>query len=122
HQSPFPTRRSSDLIHGGEALVRGVRAEAPAAAAEVAATLWHGPARHADRPSLVRDVDEDDHLACLLALVAEGFAGHDDEISLARVLVLGEFRDLHAEHGKRCVRAELRRKVEARDLGMDEVL
>src|SRR5882762_9660478 len=109
------------VIRGSEALVRGVRAEASAAAAEVPAFLGHGPARHADRPRLVGDVDEDDHLAGLLALVAEGFAGHDDEIALARILVLREFRDLHAEHRKARVRAELRREVEARNLRMDEV-
>src|SRR5438094_3098654 len=109
------------VIHGSEALVRGVRAEAPAAAAEVAASLGHGPARHADRPRLVGDVDEDDHLARLLALVAEGFASHDDEIAPARVLVLRELGDLHAEQRKAGVRAELGRQVEARDLRMDEI-
>src|SRR6266581_4696045 len=109
------------VIHGSEALVRGVRAEAPAAAAEVAALLGHGPARHSDRPRFVGDVDEDDHLARLLALVAEGFAGHDDEIARARLLVLRELRDLHAEHREGGVRAELRREVQARDLRIDEV-
>ncbi len=109
------------VIHRGEALVRGMRAEAPAAAAEVAALLGHGPARHADRPRFIGDVDENDHLARLLALVSERFPCHCDDVALARLAVLGELRDLHAQDGKRGVRAELRREIEARDLRIDEV-
>src|SRR5580765_2690695 len=76
-------KEDAPVVHRREALARGMRAEAPAAAAEAAAPLRHRPGGDAHRPCLVGDVDENRHLARLLALVAEGRRGEDDEIVLA---------------------------------------
>src|SRR6266850_2667434 len=103
-------------IHRRLVLVRRVRAEAAAARAEVAARLGNGEGRDDHRGLLVGRVDDPYHLAWLGALVGERFVHRDDDVALAAVLVLGEFRDLHAEHRERGMHAVRDVEVQASDL------
>ncbi len=99
-----------------------MRAEAPAAAAEIPARLWDRPARHPERLRFGGDVGNPHHLPRLETFVGDRFVGDDDEVSESPVLVLGELGDLHADHGERRVRADVGREIEPADLWIQEIL
>ena len=97
-------------------------AEAPAARAEVAGRLRNVERGDDHRRLFIRHVRDPHELARLGALVGEGFIHHHDDVALALVLVLREFRHLHAEHRQRRVRAVIHVEIEPADLRCKQVL
>ena len=82
-----------------------MRAEPPAALAERAARLGHGVARDHHRPVLDRDVGEPHHLPRLAAFVLDRLVDDHHDVAGLAVLVVREFGDRHALHGKHRVGA-----------------
>src|SRR6266849_656470 len=69
------------VVDRREVLVRGMRAEAPAAAAVVAVRLRHRERRGAERPGLDRRIQHAQHLAVLEAPVGRRLADDRNEVS-----------------------------------------
>ena len=93
------------VVDRRHAFVRGMRAEPPAALAEIAARLRHGVARDHHRAVLDGDVGEPHHLPRLGAFVEDRLVDDHHDVAGLAVLVLGEFGDRHVQHRKRRVRA-----------------
>src|SRR5262249_61674972 len=85
--------------------IRGVRAEASAALAEISTRLGNREIRYHHRPRFDRDIDEEHELAHLLAFIEDLLVHDHYEITYFAILVLGEFRDRHFEHRDNRVRA-----------------
>jgi hypothetical protein len=113
-----------DLLveHRRHALIRGVRAEASAALAEISARFGHREIRHHHRPRFDRDVDEEHELARFLAFIEDLLVHDHHEVAYFAILVLGEFRDRHFQHRENRVRAIEGQHIELTDDRITQVL
>src|ERR1035437_5963617 len=98
-----------------------MRAVAAAAVAEIAAGLGHRPRRDAQDFRFGGDIEDSEHLLWGAALVVCRFSYRYDEIALALIYIFLEIWQVHPEHGKRRVRANIRRQFELGDDGRFEV-
>src|SRR6185369_9911790 len=112
-------------VHRRLVLVGGMRAEAPAAAAEAALrvgmVLGHVEGSDAHRHLLVGDVGDEHHLARLLAFVGELLVDDEREVAAVGALVLRELGEVQAEHRQRGVHAVVDGEVHAPDLRGEQV-
>ena len=92
-----------------------------AARAEIARRLRHLKIRYREWLGFGCDVDEENHLSILAALVLRRLVHHDNKIARLALLALGELRNLHPEHRKSGMRSHRWIGVETPQLCVEDV-
>src|SRR6266446_3557230 len=113
HEAPIVDRRKR--------LVTGVRPEASAACAEVAAGLWYLKIPHRKWLGWSSDVHQEDHLAMLTTLMLNGLIDQDDKVGRVAVLMLGGLWNLYPQDRKCCMGPGVRSDVQPADLRVQEI-
>ena len=110
------------VVDGREIFVCGVCAEAPSAAAKVAARFGDRPRGDSDRLRLLGNIENTQYLSGLKTFIGERLAGNKQEITSLAGFLLREFRKRDTKHRECRVCAELRRKIDPSDLRIAQVL
>ena len=98
-----------------------VRAETAAAMTEVARLLGHLKRRYGQRRLFLRDVEDQQDVARLLAAERAGLAHDEQQVARARFAVVGVVGDLEVVDRFRGMHAPVARQVDPRDLGRAQI-